>query len=234
VGEPAVTWLLLATPDLGREVASLAPDVRVDVEADPARFLAQLAAHRPHLAVVTVPPARPRTIDLVAEASRAGGFPAVLIDDPEAVDERLEALAAGLAEALPSDASPREIVGRLRLLAARANGHGPVPPRTIAIAEGTVLDLSAHALVRHGVRMHLRPKELALLATMASEPGRVFTRRELDERAWGNHRPDSRRVDVHVRWLRLKVEPDPDAPRHILTVRRVGYRLDPEATLTSP
>ncbi len=58
-------------------------------------------------------------------------------------------------------------------------------------------------------------------------PGRVFTRRELHDRVWGADIAASRRVDVHVRWLRLKVEPEPDRPRHLVTVRRVGYRFDP-------
>ncbi len=67
-----------------------------------------------------------------------------------------------------------------------------------------------------------------MLALLATHPGRVYTRRELMERVWGTGRWDgSRTVDVHVRWLRSKIEPDPEHPIHLVTVRGVGYRLDP-------
>jgi two-component system response regulator RegX3 len=57
----------------------------------------------------------------------------------------------------------------------------------------------------------------------------VYTRRQLLDRVWGpGHVGDPRTVDVHVRWLRSKIEPQPDAPLHLVTVRGVGYRLDPD------
>ena len=63
---------------------------------------------------------------------------------------------------------------------------------------------------------------------LAAHPGRAYTRRQLLDRVWGHdHEGDPRTVDVHVRWLRSKLEPQPDAPVHIVTVRGVGYRLIP-------
>ena len=62
---------------------------------------------------------------------------------------------------------------------------------------------------------------------MGAHPGRAYTRRELLDRVWGlDHRAGARTVDVHVRWLRSKLEPDPEHPVHLVTVRGVGYRLD--------
>src|SRR5918999_1753703 len=201
------TWLFLGPPPLAESLAQLAPDVTLHTAPTARLFLRQLQTLHPRLAVAVSPPAgRAPIAGLAALVAGRDDLTAVLLDAPGAVDERLAALRAGLHEALPSTASPREIVVRLRLLAARRSG-GP-GPQPVPVAEGVVLGLAAHALVRDGREVHLRPKELALLATMAAQPSRVFTRRELDERVWGSYRPDSRRVDVHVRWLRVKLEPE--------------------------
>ena len=66
---------------------------------------------------------------------------------------------------------------------------------------------------------------------LAAHPGRAYTRRQLLDRVWGPDQVgDPRTVDVHIRWLRSKIEPQPDRPTHLVTVRGVGYRLDPPLT----
>jgi DNA-binding response OmpR family regulator len=98
----------------------------------------------------------------------------------------------------------------------------------LLVGDGPELDLAGHELRRQGEVVHLRPKELGLLALLAAHPGRAYTRWELLDRVWGpGHDAGTRTVDVHVRWLRAKVEPDPGRPVHLITVRGVGYRLDP-------
>ena len=102
------------------------------------------------------------------------------------------------------------------------------PGSTLPVAHGVELDLVAHEVRRDALAVHLRPKEFGLLALMASHPGRAYTRQELLERVWGKgHESGVRTVDVHVRWLRTKIESDPERPAHLVTVRGVGYRLDP-------
>ena len=97
------------------------------------------------------------------------------------------------------------------------------------VSSDTELDLAAHEVRRGGTLVHLRPKEFQLLSVLASHPGRAYTRRQLLDRVWGpGHDGDPRTVDVHIRWLRSKIEPRPEAPVHLVTVRGVGYRLDPE------
>ena len=221
----AETWLFLGSSPLADTIAALAPDVALDCTPTPGIFLERLDSQRPRLAVAVAPPADERTIAGLAEAGRRADLGTVLLDAPGEVDERLAALLAGIDEAMPSPASAREIVGRLRLLAAR--GSARERPTRVLVADGMELDAAASCVIRDGRRVHLRPKELALLAALATDPGRVFTRRELDDRVWGTHRPDSRRVDVHVRWLRMKLEVRPDRPQHVVTVRGIGYRLDP-------
>ncbi|HZW00321.1 MAG TPA: response regulator transcription factor [Candidatus Deferrimicrobium sp.] len=141
-----------------------------------------------------------------------------------AESERLAALAAGVDEVLSEPISRSELVGRLRLLLRRAR---PVGRSRLTIASNLELDLDRRELWRDGDWVHLRPKEARLLELFARAPGRVLSREHILERVWGpDHEGDPRTVDVHVRWLRSKIEPDPHEPVRLLTVRGVGYRLE--------
>jgi DNA-binding response OmpR family regulator len=139
--------------------------------------------------------------------------------------ERLAALAAGVDEVLSEPISRSELVGRLRLLLRRAR---PVGRSRLTIASNLELDLDRRELWRDGDWVHLRPKEARLLELFARAPGRVLSRQHILERVWGpDHEGDPRTVDVHVRWLRAKIEPHPHDPVWLRTVRGVGYRLEP-------
>ncbi len=216
-------WLVFATDGpalaLGRGGVGAATVVDT-VEA----LRVELTRLRPQLVILAAPPAGPDDIALVAaERRRRPSLRALLLNRPEGVEQRIAALADGFDEALPSSLPLDELVGRARLLATRR----PRPLGVIAIGEGIELDLVALELRRDGVVVHLRPKELRLLALLASHPGRVYTRRQLLDRVWGpDVGSDSRTVDVHVRWLRSKIEADPRCPTRLVTVRGIGYRLD--------
>jgi DNA-binding response OmpR family regulator len=87
---------------------------------------------------------------------------------------------------------------------------------------------AARTVVRGGRELELRPKEFDLLLALASRPGVVLPRAELLREVWGYHSDVySRTVDTHILELRRKLEPDPAHPRHILTVRKSGYRFAP-------
>jgi DNA-binding response OmpR family regulator len=166
-------------------------------------------------------------LDLVAsERRRRARMRAVHLSPPDAVEQRLAALAAGFDDAVTTAMAATELVARVAWLATRArtpNGNASV----LAISDRLDLDLAAHELRRDRRVVHLRPKEFGLLALLATHPGRAFSRRELLDRVWGpDHGCGARTVDVHVRWLRAKIEPDPVRPIHLITVRGLGYRLD--------
>lgn len=149
----------------------------------------------------------------------------VVVSPAAAFEARLHALHAGVDEAHPDTIDPLELEGRLTLLESRSRVR-----RTsiLPVTDEASLDLIAHEVRRAGALVHLRPKEYQLLATLAAHPGRAYTRRQLLDRVWGHdHDGDPRTVDVHVRWLRSKLEPRPETPVHLITIRGVGYRLDP-------
>jgi two-component system alkaline phosphatase synthesis response regulator PhoP len=203
------------------------PGMQLRITGEVSAFRAALLTERPRVVVVCVPPGSAAEIDLVAsERRRRPRLRVVLLDEWDHVGERLDALRLGFDAALPLDLDAGELRGRLALLAEQTreprNGH------RLRVADGIELDLESRELRRDGRLSHLRPKEFGLLDFLARHPGRTFTRRQLLDRVWHQDRDgDHRTVDVHVRWLREKLEVDPEHPSLLLTVRGVGYRLDP-------
>ena len=179
--------------------------------------------------VACQPPAGLEDLELVAtERRRRSRLRVLHLAPPDAVEARLAALALGFDDSLTTATTGAELAGRLAWLEARARDRIGSTAATLPVADGLDLDLAAHELRRGTRTVHLRPKEYGLLAVLAAHPGRAYTRRELLERVWGpGHESGPRTVDVHMRWLRAKVEPDPERPVHLVTVRGLGYRLDP-------
>ncbi|MGI9226026.1 MAG: MtrAB system response regulator MtrA [Candidatus Nanopelagicaceae bacterium] len=116
---------------------------------------------------------------------------------------------------------PSELVARIRTRLRRST-----LPSTGQVSIGDLkIDMVAHEVTRGGKKILLTRLEFELLAALAKEPGRVFTREALLSEVWGyHHSTDTRLVNVHVQRLRSKVELDPDNPEIVLTVRGVGYR----------
>jgi DNA-binding response OmpR family regulator len=227
-GPARAAWLVLASGGPAAELPRLVAGTAVRVIADPRRFRDILLAERPRVVVVCEPPAGDGELELVAlERRRRARLRAVHLAPPDAAASRIAALARGFDDALTTAVGVAELAARLAWLEARARER-PTAGSSLPVGTDLELDLLAHELRRDGVAVHLRPKEFGLLALLASHPGRAFTRRELLERVWGHGHPSGlRTVDVHVRWVRSKIEPDPERPIHLVTVRGVGYRLDP-------
>ena len=227
VSEARATWLVLATDGPGLGLEQLAPvQTRVRTVADPVAFDELLTGERPRVAIVAEPPAGARELELVmGERRRRPALRTIHLSPAGDVTARLAALRDGFDEALPQSIETSELAARAALLEERARIR---PSSSLPVAQGFELDLVAHELRLDGRSVHLRPKEFQLLAMLALHPGRAYSRRQLLDRVWGSDQVgDPRTVDVHVRWLRSKIEPQPDRPIHLITVRGVGYRLDP-------
>lgn len=221
------TWLALSDGGPVADLAGIVGARTIQTTTDPQLFADLLRSMRPRVAIVATPPAGPADIEVALdERRRRSTLRVVLISPSAAIGPRLDALRAGADEALADTIHPTELGARLTLLEERAR---PRPASLLTVSDDTELDLAAHEVRRSGSLVHLRPKEFQLLSVLASHPGRAYTRRQLLDRVWGTgHEGDPRTVDVHVRWLRSKIEPRPEAPIHLVTVRGVGYRLDPE------
>jgi two-component system OmpR family response regulator len=89
------------------------------------------------------------------------------------------------------------------------------------------VDTLHHMITRAGNTLNLSPKEFDLLVFLTSNKGLVFTRDQLLEKVWGyDYSGDTRTVDVHIRWLREKIEANSEEPKHLITVRGVGYKFE--------
>jgi DNA-binding response OmpR family regulator len=223
------TALVAAEPDLVDALRSLLPDIHVRGSAiDELRALD--IELRPRIIVAAADPAHDALTALIGLRAAGSDARTFLLAPERAERERLDALEAGVDEALPLSLGAPEIAWRIRSLVRRSQA----PPLTrLPVAGGVELDLERRQLARDGRWVHLRPKEARLLELFAREPGRALSRDHILARVWGRgFTGDRRTVDVHVRWLRQKLEPDPRRPAHLLTVRGVGYRLEPSGPLT--
>lgn len=223
---PLPSWVALAEGGPVARLTGIMGMRTIHSTADRAEFAHMLRSARPRIAIIGTPPAG--ADDLAAalqERRRRPGLRIVVVSPPAAISERLDALRAGADEALADTIDPGELGARLTILEERTR---PRHDTMLVVTEDTELDLVAHEVRRAGSLIHLRPKEFQLLAMLAAHPGRAYSRRQLLDRVWGAHHDgDPRTVDVHIRWLRSKIEPQPEAPIHLVTVRGVGYRLDP-------
>ena len=119
-------------------------------------------------------------------------------------------------------------MARVRALLRRRHPAPSVNQAGGVVSAGALeIDTVSHVARLSGETVELTPREFDLLALLTSNPGRAYTREQLLESLWGHdYVGDQRTVDVHVRWLRRKIEEEPSSPRLIVTVRGVGYRFD--------
>ena len=143
--------------------------------------------------------------------------------------DRVIGLELGADDYVTKPFSMRELMARVKTVLRRSAVTGAdMPELPIRIAD-IVIDSSRHEVTAHGEAVTLTPKEFELLRFLAANPGRAFTRQTLLDRVWGADAfVGDKTVDVHVRWLREKIEPNPASPRRILTVRGVGYKFSAE------
>jgi DNA-binding response OmpR family regulator len=155
---------------------------------------------------------------------RSSDVPIVMVTARADTHDVVAGLEAGADDYLTKPFAPKELSARIRALLRRArstdsgSAHLRFGELEIIPDEGVVR--------RNGQDVHLTKTEFRLLVELASSPGRVFSREVLLERVWGyGYFGDGRLVDVHIRRLRTKVENDPANPRHVVTVRGLGYKL---------
>jgi len=142
-------------------------------------------------------------------------------------DGPLEAfLEAGAADGVAAGVRHEELAVRLRAVLRRGRRR---PGAEVVRAGEFLLDVGRHVFLRGEQVVHLPPKEFGLLALLMQRDGRVVAREEALDLVWGPRTSgDATTVDVHVKRLRAKMEADPARPRHLLTVRGLGYRFEGE------
>jgi two-component system response regulator RegX3 len=122
--------------------------------------------------------------------------------------------------------SSRELLARIKAVLRRGQEPEDLLPATIE-AGPVRMDVERHVVTVDGTEQRLPLKEFELLEMFLRNPGRVLTRGQLIDRVWGSdYVGDTKTLDVHVKRLRAKLEPEPSEPRYLITVRGLGYKLD--------
>ncbi|MGK2879079.1 MAG: response regulator [Solirubrobacterales bacterium] len=168
-------------------------------------------------------------LEVCKEIRAESNVPIVMLTARADEVDKVIGLELGADDYMTKPFSLREFRSRVKAALRRAgmsaDGDSKPADRTIE-ARNVVIDPGRRVVTVDGEAITLTFMEFEILMALASEPGRVLTREALLERVWGDSAyRDIRTVDVHIRHLREKIEPDPSNPEYILTVRNVGYRF---------
>lgn len=163
--------------------------------------------------------------ELCQSLKELGDFPVIMLTAKSSEDERIAGFALGADDYMVKPASPRELVCRLKAVLKRYERGTSVPESIASFNNGSlVLNSLRHQISTDGLPVSVTPTEFKLLLTLASSPGRTFTRDELVSRALGyQFEGYDRSIDAHIKNLRQKIEKDPRTPEYLKTVYGVGY-----------
>ena len=215
------------------KIASLARDYlehagfAVTVAADGRAALDTIRRTRPDLVVLDLGLPEVDGLDVTREVRRTSAVPIVMLTARDDEIDKLLGLELGADDYLTKPFSPRELVARVRAVLRRSESAGRAEAGREVIRSGDlVLDVPRMGGEIGGRRIDLTPTEFQLLATLAAQPGRIFTRAQLLDAVHGvAFESYERAIDTHIKNIRRKLEPDPRRPQHVLTVYGVGYRF---------
>jgi DNA-binding response OmpR family regulator len=198
---------------------------RVVAAADGREALTLFRAERPDLVLLDLMLPELSGIEVCRIIRAESGVPIVMLTAKDSELDKVVGLELGADDYVTKPFSLRELTARIRALFRRADAGVAVEDAPAVVDLGPIqADLGGRRLLRDGVVVPIKPKAFELLAFLIRHPGQVFTRDQLLERVWGyDFAGETRTVDVHVHWLRSRIETDPSNPAFLHTVRGVGY-----------
>lgn len=189
----------------------------------------QLTEWRPALAVLDLMLPAANGLEILQrmrQDPRYAQLPVILLTAMGEETDRVRGLDLGADDYITKPFSSRELVARIRARLRSSQNEAPA----LLTAGGLQLDLRAHTAQLNGQPLELSDTEFRMLSFLMKNAGKAFTRREIVDSVWSpQHFITERTVDVYMLRLRGKIEPDPEQPRYLISVRRVGYRFDVEA-----
>ncbi len=204
------------------------------VAADADAALRLFREENPELILLDVMLPSGSGFDICRMIRQAGSkVPILMLTARIAESDRVQGLELGADDYVVKPFGMRELMARIKALLRRAASGGESGgtmqgPSLASAALNLVIDTEKREARLGETFLKLSRKEFDLLAALSAHPGRVFDRQALLSRVWGEGNiVDDRTVDVHMRWLREKIEPEPGKPAHLLTVRGVGYKWQP-------
>ena len=152
--------------------------------------------------------------------------PIIMLTAKDSELDKVLGLELGADDYVTKPYSSRELIARIRAVLRRQGETEDLSSQTIS-AGPVRMDIARHVVTVQGQQIALPLKEFELLEILLRNAGRVMTRSQLIDRVWGaDYVGDTKTLDVHIKRLRSKVEPDPSSPRYLLTVRGLGYKFE--------
>ena len=185
-------------------------------------------SEKPDLIILDVMLPSASGFDVCRTLRRHNDVPIIMLTARAEETDRIVGLELGADDYITKPFSTRELMARVKAVLRRTASGEPAPVEVVHIGN-LVIDPQRYEILVGGNHVDFSPKEFELLRFLATHPGQVFTRQALLDRVWGaDAYVEDRTVDVHIRWLREKVETDPSKPERLLTVRGVGYKFRSE------
>jgi two-component system response regulator RegX3 len=157
---------------------------------------------------------------------QTSSVPVIMVSAKDDEVDKVVGLELGADDYVTKPYSPRELVARIRAVLRRGVGDAVLDDDVLE-AGPIRMDVERHVVTVDRQEQRLPLKEFELLEMFLRNPGRVLTRGQLIDRVWGSdYVGDTKTLDVHVKRLRAKLEPDPGEPKYLVTVRGLGYKLD--------
>jgi len=198
----------------------------VSIACDGPGALAQARAQQPDLIILDVMMPGIDGLEVCRALRLDYAFPVLMLTARAAEEDLLAGLDLGADDYMTKPYSPRELMARVRALLRRTQPRAAAADDRVLRAGDLSVDPARHEVRIRGTHVDCTPAEFEILAALAAQPERVFSRQQLLERTRGfDHYVTERTVDVHVMNLRKKIEPDPRQPAYLITVFGVGYKL---------
>ncbi len=165
-------------------------------------------------------------VDVCRQLRQRSSVPVIMLTAKDSEIDKVVGLEIGADDYVTKPYSSRELLARIKAVLRRLSEPEELVPPTLE--SGPVrMDVERHTVTVGGTATSLPLKEFELLEMLLRNAGRVLTRMQLIDRVWGSdYVGDTKTLDVHVKRLRAKIEPDPANPRHIVTVRGLGYKFE--------
>ena len=198
---------------------------QVSTATDGERGLAMAREFDPDLIILDIMLPSVDGLEVCRTLRRRSDVPILMLTAKAEEIDRVVGLELGADDYVVKPFSMRELVARAKAMLRRAPSRQPEGAQVL-VDDDLELNLTSHEVILKGFSLDLKPREFDLLALLMQNRSRIYTRNQILDQVWGyDFVGDMRTVDVHVRWLREKIEDDPGAPKRIITVRGVGYRF---------
>lgn len=202
---------------------------RVVTAANGRQALFVARQERPDLVILDLMMPELGGYEFITAYAREGDAPIIILTAKVEESDKVLGLELGADDYLTKPFSMRELAARVRAVLRRTEKGSAAGNPALLRAGDLTLDHASRTVTVDATSVDLTPSEFDLLATLMSSPGRVYSRLELLDRLQGDaYEGYERTIDVHVRNLRMKIEPDPRNPRYVVTVYGIGYRLAAE------